>query len=109
MPLGSVEALRRCPMPQEGQQKPVRFNPPPSWPAPPQGWVPPAGWQPDSTWPPMPAGWQLYIEADSPSGPPVATSPPVATDAARLRHSEEEFAVIARNATATCEHLTTAI
>jgi len=39
----------------------------------------------------------------------VATPPPVATDAARLRHSEDEFAVIARNATATCEHVTTAI
>jgi hypothetical protein len=41
--------------------RPLRFNPPPGWPAPAIGWTPPPGWQPDPTWPPAPAGWQLWV------------------------------------------------
>jgi Domain of unknown function (DUF4041)/T5orf172 domain len=48
--------------------KPLRFNPPPNWPAPPPGWIPPPGWTPDPSWPPPPPGWQLWVE--DPAGQP---------------------------------------
>jgi hypothetical protein len=41
--------------------RPLRFNPPPGWPAPAIGWTPPTGWQPDPSWPPAPAGWQFWV------------------------------------------------
>lgn len=40
---------------------PMRYNPPPNWPAPPAGWTPPPGWTPDPSWPPPPAGWPVWL------------------------------------------------
>lgn len=57
----------------------MRFNPPPNWPPPQDGWVPGPGWTPDPSWPPPPAGWQLWIDDETPSEGPTggaATSPP---------------------------------
>ena len=45
-----------------------RFNPPPNWPLLPEGWTPPPGWSPDPEWPPVPAGWQLWVDDESPRG-----------------------------------------
>jgi hypothetical protein len=45
---------------------PMRFNPPPNWPAPPPGWAPPPDWQPDSSWPPPPPGWPLWVPEQAP-------------------------------------------
>jgi hypothetical protein len=43
----------------------MRFNPPPGWPTPPEGWTPPPGWNPDPSWTDPPAGWQLWLPAES--------------------------------------------
>ena len=40
---------------------PLRFNPPPGWPAPKLGWAPPPGWQPDPSWPQAPPRWQFWV------------------------------------------------
>jgi hypothetical protein len=43
---------------------PLRFNPPPGWPAPSLSWTPPPGWQPDPSWPQPPPGWQFWVPDD---------------------------------------------
>ena len=45
---------------------PMRFNPPPGWPAPPDGWLPPQGWRSDPSWPPAPEGWRFLVPVAEP-------------------------------------------
>lgn len=48
---------------------PLRFNPPPNWPAPPSArWVPGPGWRPDPAWGPAPVGWPLWVRVRAGTG-----------------------------------------
>lgn len=63
-------AARRAPNPSpranapvsDSVSRPLRFNPPPTWPATPPGWTPSPDWEPDPAWPPAPPGWQFWID-----------------------------------------------
>ena len=60
MPLSIFGRKRRSELRRACNDRSMRYNPPPNWPAPPSGWVPEPAWSPDPSWPAPPPGWQLW-------------------------------------------------
>lgn len=68
----------------QAAQPPLRFNPPPGWPACPDGWRPPAGWTAPASWAPAPADWRFWVPAADTATQQNRLGPTVRADPARV-------------------------